>query len=55
MEFFSNHGWNNVDNVQVFEYFLPGEYSFNVYAKRQYRNGRSDKGSRRYQAIDIKF
>jgi E3 Ubiquitin ligase len=55
MEFFSNDGWNNVDQIQVFDYLLPGEYSVYIYAKRVYRNGRSDKGSRRFKAFDVTF
>jgi hypothetical protein len=54
-DFFSKDGWNNVDDAQLFEYFLSGEYSLDVYAKRLYRGGRSDKGSRRYKDIDVKF
>jgi hypothetical protein len=48
-----NEDWNKVYEAQVFEYFLPGEYSFDVYAKRQYHNGRSNRGSRNLKAVDI--
>ena len=51
-QFFSNNGWNNADNVEVFEYFLPGEYSFYTIARREFRGGRSGGI---YKTIDIKL
>ncbi|OGT31535.1 MAG: hypothetical protein A2W28_05080 [Gammaproteobacteria bacterium RBG_16_51_14] len=55
MEFFAREGWNNVDDVELFEHFLPGEYRFDIYAKRLYRGGLFDMGSRKQEAIDIQF
>jgi len=48
-------GWNAVDDVEVFEYFLPGEYSFDMYAGSEYRGGRKDRGSRKRKAFDVKL
>ena len=54
-EIFSQDGLNVRDEVQVFEYFLPGEYSFRLYPRREYRGGASDHGSRSLKTLEIKF
>ena len=49
----AKEGWNAVDDVEVFEYFLPGEYSFDMYAASEYRGGAKDRGSRQRKAFDV--
>ncbi|MBT7950440.1 MAG: hypothetical protein HN764_02340 [Gammaproteobacteria bacterium] len=49
----AKESWNAVDDVEVFEFFLPGEYSFNMYAESEYRGGAKDKGSRMRKAFDV--
>ena len=54
-EFFIEPGWNNVDNVRLFEYFLPGEYSFDIYSKSTFPGNKSFRRNQNRKPIDIKF
>ena len=52
-QFLAKDGMNTVDDIEVFEYFLPGEYSFDTYARREYQGGAHDRGSRKRKAFDL--
>ena len=54
-EFYSEPGWNKIDNVRLFEYFLPGEYKFDIYSKSLFPGGKTFRRNQNRKAIDIKL
>jgi hypothetical protein len=53
VEFDAAQGWNQGDDELLFEHFLPGEYSFDIYAARRHEGGGTDTGTWQRKAIDI--
>ena len=53
IELWSQDGWNRIDDFELFEHFLPGNYSLLVFAMRNYENGRKDYNNTKPREIRL--